>query len=74
LAANQKATMIQFFKRRFQLILILILFFTAFQGLAKAPVLTKKELSVAPPRIIRTAVGLELKLVLPACRLQKKRI
>jgi hypothetical protein len=57
LAANQKATMIQVFKRIFQSILILTLFFSAFQVLAKAPVLTKKELSVAPPRIIRTCCG-----------------
>ena len=49
--------MIQFFIRTLQSILILILFFSASQALAKAPVLTKKELSVAPPRIIRTCCG-----------------
>jgi hypothetical protein len=53
----KKTSMIQFFKSTLQSILILILFFSAFQVLAKAPVLTKKELSVAPPRIIRTCCG-----------------
>jgi hypothetical protein len=72
LAANQKATMIQFFKRRFQLILILILFFTAFQGLAKAPVLTKKELSVAPPRIIRTCCGFGVEIGIAGVPFAKK--
>lgn len=57
LATNQKATMIQVFKRIFRSILILTQFFSAFQLFAKAPVLTKKELSVAPPRIIRTCCG-----------------
>jgi hypothetical protein len=72
LAANQKATMIQFFKRRFQLILILILFFTAFQVLAKAPVLTKKELSVAPPRIIRTCCGFGVEIGIAGVPFAKK--
>ncbi|HSM47939.1 MAG TPA: DUF4056 domain-containing protein [Draconibacterium sp.] len=64
--------MIQFFKRRFQLILILILFFTAFQVLAKAPVLTKKELSVAPPRIIRTCCGFGVEIVIAGVPFAKK--
>ncbi len=49
--------MIQFLQKTLLSIIILTLFFSAFQVLAKAPVLTKKELSVAPPRIIRTCCG-----------------
>ena len=49
--------MIQFLQKTLPSILILTLFFSAFQVLANAPVLTKKELSVAPPRIIRTCCG-----------------
>ena len=57
LATNQKTIMIHIFKRTLQSILLTALFFSAFQVLAKAPVLSKKELSVAPPRIIRTCCG-----------------
>jgi hypothetical protein len=57
LAENHKAAMIQFFKKKLQTILILTLLFSAFQGFAKAPLLTEKELSIAPPRIIRTCCG-----------------
>jgi hypothetical protein len=72
LAANQKTTMIQIFKRRFQPVLFLILFFSAFQVLAKAPVLTKKELSVAPPRIIRTCCGFGVEVGIAGVPFAKK--
>ncbi len=49
--------MIHFFIKKFQTILTLTLFISVFQGFAKAPELTKKELLVPPPRIIRTCCG-----------------
>ena len=64
--------MIQIFKRRFQSILVLILFFSAFQVLAKEPVLTKKELSVAPPRIIRTCCGFGVEIGIAGVPFAKK--
>jgi hypothetical protein len=72
LAANQKTTMIQVSKRIFQPIFILTMFFSAFQVLAKAPVLTKKELSVAPPRIIRTCCGFGVEIGFAAVPFAKK--
>ena len=72
LAANQKATMIQIFKRILQSVLILTLFFSTFQVLAKAPVMTKKELSVAPPRIIRTCCGFGVEVGIAGVPFAKK--
>ena len=64
--------MIQILKRTLQSILILTLFFSAFQVLAKAPVLTKKELSVAPPRIIRTCCGFGVEIGIAGVPFAKK--
>jgi hypothetical protein len=49
--------MIRILNKRLHSVFVLILCFSAFQVLAKAPELTKKELLVAPPRIIRTCCG-----------------
>ena len=49
--------MIQFFKKALQSILTVTLLFSILHGYAKAPIITSKELSVAPARIIRTCCG-----------------
>ena len=64
--------MIQIFKRALQSILILTLIFSAFPVLAKAPVLTRKELSVAPPRIIRTCCGFGVEIGIAGVPFAKK--
>jgi hypothetical protein len=64
--------MIQFFKTKLQTALILTLCFSAFQGFAKAPVLTKKEISVAPARIIRTCCGFGVEIGIAGVPFAKK--
>lgn len=66
--------MIQFLKKKFLLILILILiqFVQPFQGFTKAPVITKKELSVPPPRIIRTCCGFGVEIGIAGVPFAKK--
>ena len=49
--------MVRFFNRKLHSVLLAAFFIFSLQTLAKAPVLTKKEISVAPPRIIRTCCG-----------------
>ena len=72
MAANQNAAMILFFTKKLQSILILTLFFSTFQVLAKAPVLTIKELSVTPPRIIRTCCGFGVEIGIAGVPFAKK--
>lgn len=54
---NLIVSMIQFLIKKLKSIIIIILFFQVFQIFAKAPELTKKEISVPPARIIRTCCG-----------------
>jgi hypothetical protein len=64
--------MIQFFKKKLQTILILTLFLSVFQGFAKAPVISKKELSVPPARIIRTCCGFGVEIGIAGVPFAKK--
>jgi hypothetical protein len=64
--------MIQFFKKKLQTILTLTLFLSVFQGFAKAPEISKKELSVAPPRIIRTCCGFGVEIGIAGVPFAKK--
>ncbi len=64
--------MFQFFNTKFRSILTVALFFAMFYGYAKAPILTSKELSVAPSRIIRTCCGFGVEIGIAGVPFAKK--
>ena len=64
--------MINSLKKTFQSILIILLLFSGFQIQAKAPILTSKELSVAPARIIRTCCGFGVEIGIAGVPFAKK--
>jgi hypothetical protein len=72
LTENQKTTMILFLKITLQSILTFTLLISILHGQAKAPILTKKELSVSPPRIIRTCCGFGVEVGIAGVPFAKK--
>ncbi|HPE75763.1 MAG TPA: DUF4056 domain-containing protein [Draconibacterium sp.] len=64
--------MIQFFNSRFQSILTVTFLFAMFYVNAKAPVITSKELSIAPARIIRTCCGFGVEIGIAGVPFAKK--
>lgn len=64
--------MIQFFNSTIRFFLTVILLFAMFHGNAKAPVITSKELSVAPARIIRTCCGFGVEIGIAGVPFAKK--
>jgi len=64
--------MIQFFNSRFQSILTVTFLSAMFYVNAKAPVITSKELSIAPARIIRTCCGFGVEIGIAGVPFAKK--
>jgi len=64
--------MIQNTKRTIQLILTVFLLTYTVQGFAKAPIIKSKELSVPPPRIIRTCCGFGVEIGIAGVPFAKK--